>query len=119
MCEVLVLLASCTCFDIVGYPLVHVRPPVSFFGFADRFISARMTGSRMIVHQGHDAAFYLNDGWYLDFAFWSHGSDNKPFGVEQFYPFVTIHPHFSLPPHVKATALMCDLHVFVVGEFLE
>ena len=26
---------------------------------------------------------------------------------------------FSLAPHVKATALMCDLHMLVVGELLE
>ena len=50
VCEVLVLLASGTSFDIVGYPLVHVRPPVPFFSFADGFVSTRMASCGVVMN---------------------------------------------------------------------
>ena len=62
MREVFVLLACRASFNIVGYPLVHVGPPVSFLGFVDCFIPAQVTGSRVVVHQGHDTVFHFCDG---------------------------------------------------------
>ena len=50
VCEVLVLLTYRTSLDIVGYPLIHIQPPVSFFGFADGLVPTRMAGSGMVVH---------------------------------------------------------------------
>ena len=88
MGKVFILLTNGASFHIVRYPLVHVGPPVPFLGFMDCFISAWMTGSGMVVHQGHDAAFYFSDGWYMDFTFWCNSGNGEPLGVEQLYPLV-------------------------------
>ena len=50
MHEVLVLLADSTSFDVISYPLVHVGPPIPFLGFVDCFISAWVTGRRVVMH---------------------------------------------------------------------
>ena len=69
MHEILVLLANCTSFDVISYPLIHIGPPVSLLGFVDSFVSAQMSGSGVIVHKGHNTAFHLGNSWDMDLAF--------------------------------------------------
>ena len=88
VCKVFVLLAGCASFDIVGYPLIHVRPPIPFLGLADGFISSWVASCGVVVHQGHDATFYFGDGWYMDFAFWCDSGHNESFGVKQPYSLI-------------------------------
>ena len=82
MCEVLILLAGGTSFDIVSYPLVHIGPPVTFLGLVDCFISARVAGSGVVMHQGHDTALYLCDGRDMDFSLRCNACDGKSFGIQ-------------------------------------
>ena len=88
MHKILVLLACCASLNVVRYPLVHIRPPVAFFGFADGLVPARVARGRVIVHKGHNAPFYFGDGRYVDLAFRGNSGHDKPFGIEQFYSLV-------------------------------
>ena len=70
-----VLLAGGTSFYVVGNPFFHPRPPVLLLCFPNGFVAAWMSCCGVVVHEGHNASFDLNDGWYDDFPFGgSHGS---------------------------------------------
>ncbi len=47
--EDLVLLADCTSFDIICYPLTHPYPGQDFCDFSDCFISSWVSSHRVVV----------------------------------------------------------------------
>src|SRR5712671_3355926 len=55
----LVLLTGGTAFDILRYPLVHSWPGLVLFGFADGFVSSRMSCCGVVVYQFHEVLFLL------------------------------------------------------------
>ena len=54
MCEDFPLLARRAPFDIVLNLGSHIRPPEESFGFADRFVSSRVSGGVSIVDVCHE-----------------------------------------------------------------
>ncbi len=50
MGEDLILLAVCTPFDVVHYPLMHTCPFAYFSGFSDGFILSWVSYSRVVVN---------------------------------------------------------------------
>ena len=74
MGEDFVLLAGGASFYVVGNPLLHPRPPIPFLRFLNSFVTAWMSCCRVVVHEGHNASFDLNDGRYDDFSFRDNGS---------------------------------------------
>ena len=70
----LVLLASSASFYVVGNPFLHSRPPILFLRFPNSFVTAWVSCCRVVMHEGHNASFDLNDGRYDDFPFRGGGS---------------------------------------------
>ena len=74
MGEDFVLLASSASLYVVGDPFFHPRPPVFFLRFPNSFVTAWMSCCRVVMHEGHNASFDLDDGGYNDFSFRGGGS---------------------------------------------
>ena len=65
----LVLLAGCASFYIIGDPFLHLGPPVFFLRPPDGLVTAWVSRCGMVMHEGHNAPFDLEDGGYDDFPF--------------------------------------------------
>ncbi len=53
----LILLADCTSFHVVCYPLSHPRPWQDFYCFPSCFISSGMSCHGVVVDEGHEVPF--------------------------------------------------------------
>ena len=74
MGEDFVLLASGASLHVVGNPFLHSGPPILFLRFPNSFVTAWMSCCGVVMHEGHNASFDLNNGGYDDLSFVGNGS---------------------------------------------